>query len=337
VAESGEHFPGMLFRLVNGLSVVLGTVPGLGGRGVALAAGLAAAGLWRSERRFVQATIERVFHRLGRPLPRPIGSLLDRLFVHFALNLYEVLTLPHLPPAQLQQRVRFSGLQHLDAALAAGRGVILISPHLGNWEYLGSALARAGYPMNSFYLSQKENDLGAAIDHLRRFSGMALHDRDRGGVAARKALRRGEILGMVADQDGGNTGVYMDFLGHWVSMPAGPANWSLKTGARVLPVVALRDGLGSTFQARLYPALADETAPTLTDRVIARTQRLADWMESLILRFPEQYLWFYDRFKPRHIPHAARLRHRGCEMVHGSAVLGLIPGDDKGILVRGDE
>ena len=85
-------------------------------------------------------------------------------------------------------------------------------------------------------MAQKDGGIGEILDHFRTYSKIVLHDRDRGGVAALRALKKNEILGMIADQDGNKNGIYTDFLRHWVSVPAGPANWSLKTGADLLPL-----------------------------------------------------------------------------------------------------
>lgn len=297
-------------------------LPERAGRSLAAAAGLAAYQLWLPERRRIISTIDRVCMRLQRPAPPDLPALVKRNFIHFALNIYELMRFPAINKAELEKKVIFHGCEHLDQALATGRGIVFALPHIGNWEILGAAIAHRGYPLNSFYMAQKEDEIGGLLDHFRSYSGIRLHDRDRGGIKALKALRNGEILGMIADQDGSNQGVYLDFLGHFVSVPAGPANWSLKTGALVVPLYSLRRGLSNCFDAWFLPPFPEETASTHQQRVVARTQRFCDWMQELILTYPHQYLWFYDRFKPRHETWLTQGKLRDGQMFHGQAWYG---------------
>lgn len=300
-------------------------LPRLVSRGLALALGGGAARLWRGERRRLLDTLDRVYHRAGRPPPRPLPEIVDHLFVHFALVCEEVLRLPQVTAAELAARFHFTGVEHFEAALARGRGVILVVPHLGNWELLGAAIAHHGWPLHSFYLAQKERDIGAALDLLRRHSRIVLHDRDRGAREALRALKQGEVLGMIADQDGGNQAVYTEFCGHFVSVPAGPANWSLRTGAAVMPLFALRRGCSPHYDCRFLPPLPEPRATDPAGRVVERTLQLLRGMEGAILDHPEQYLWFYDRFKPRHHGWIARLKQAGVPMRAGGAVYGVLP------------
>lgn len=310
-------FPGLLSRLVDVVSGVACVVPEGIGRTAVVAIGWMASRAWCGERARIRETIGRVYHRLGRPLPRPIEPIIDRMFAHFALNVYELLRFPILKSGDLIDAFDLQGLEHLEAALARKRGVILAVPHLGNWELLGASIAHRGFPLHSFYLAQKEDEVGGLLDRFRVHSRIVLHDRDRGAVSALKALKKGELLGMIADQDGGNLGVYMDFLGHWVSMPAGIANWSLKTGAAVVPLFGLRKGLSRRYAAWFMPPLAEPAGADHAEKAVARTVDIARWFESVILDHPEQYLWFYDRFKPRHEAYVARMKCAGVAMRRG--------------------
>ncbi|HNX75377.1 MAG TPA: lysophospholipid acyltransferase family protein [Candidatus Rifleibacterium sp.] len=284
---------------------------------LASGAGVAAWLTARSERLRIEDCLDRVYFRLKRRPPAPIPFIVKQGFIHFALVACELLRFPQLSKEKLATLVTFNNIAALDEVVKQGRGGILALPHIGNWELLGAAIAHAGYSLNSFFLSQKEDEIGGLLDHFRSYSAIKLHDRDRGGVKALKALRAGELLGMIADQDGANNGVYLDFLGHWVSMPAGPANWSLKTGAALMPLFSLRQGHTFNYQAHFLAPVADEERGTYQERVIARTLRLTRWMENLILAHPHQYLWFYDRFKPRHEAWVTAEKTRNGQMWHG--------------------
>ncbi len=310
----------LLKKVVMGWSGILCHLPEKCSTHMAASAGLAAWIAWKSERRRIEDCVDRIYFRLNRVPPLPIKEIVRRSFVHFALVANELMLFPALDAATLREKMQLKDLHNLNNALARKKGVILALPHIGNWEILGTALVNAGYPLHSFYLAQKADAIGGLLDHFRSYSGIILYDRDRGGIKGLKALRQGEMLGMIADQDGANNGVYMNFLGHWVSMPAGPANWSLKTGAALVPLYSLRNNLKGSFVGRILPAMSEESdkpGESHAQRVIARTVRLARWMEDIILANPHQYLWFYDRFKPRHEAWITDEKIKNGQMLHG--------------------
>lgn len=302
------------------------TLPENIGRTWACMLGLLAS-IMPSQQKFrLQDDIDRVYHRFGKPIPHPISEILKRLFVHFTLNGYEMLRAPLFSSELLKEIISFEGWEHVEKALQGKNGLILVLPHLGNWEILGAAIAFRGLKVHSLVVGgQKNSELGSYINHLRSFSKIILHDREREGISIMRALKAGEIIAMIADQDGGERGIYGDFLKHWVSIPSGPANWSLRTGVPIIPVYCLRIGNSRHFRAKFWPPMRCEDGPTHEARMIARTKKIVTWMEEGILQNPHQYLWFYDRFKPRHEKHIAMLKRNGVSMAHGKMVLGSIP------------
>ncbi|MBQ3644748.1 MAG: lysophospholipid acyltransferase family protein [Candidatus Riflebacteria bacterium] len=285
---------------------------------LAVSIGLITWNTWKSERNRLEDCIDRVYYRLNRKPPFPVKLIVKKAFIHFALVASEILRYPAVNKEYWEKHFKLNGHENVKKALSNGKGVIMALPHIGNWEYFGGSIVNAGYTLNSFFLAQKEDEIGSLLDYFRGFSGITLHDRDRGGAKALKALRNNECLGMITDQDGNANGVYMDFLGHWVSMPAGPANWSIKTGAALLPVYSLRKGYTYDYDAFFLPAIDDCEGSTKEEKTISRTVKLAKWMEELILTYPHQYLWFYDRFKPRHEAWVTNEININGQMCHGS-------------------
>lgn len=290
-------------NLVMGCSKFALTVSPGTGRSFSAALGIAAYMLWKSERKRLADCIDRVYYRLNKKPTKDIDTIIKHCFLHFSLCIYELLKFPNL--SQIKNKVKLNNIQNLKDALSKNKGVILILPHIGNWEILGAAIADADYRINSFFLGQKDDHLGNLLDNFRNYSKVKLFERAKGPRKALKSLRNGEILGMLADQDGGNHGIYTNFLGHWVSIPPGPAVWSLKTNASVVPVICLRKGLSENFEANFFPALPDENSFSHAQNVVERTKKIVNWMQKIILDNPHQYLWFYDRFRPRHQKHLA--------------------------------
>lgn len=310
-------FNGKIKSALLTVSTIACKLPENAGRAFFAGFGILVSKLWIKERARLKDVISRVYFRANKTPPRDIDTIINKMFIHFGLNIYEMMRFPVINHKWLEDRVEFRGLENLEAALEHKNGVILALPHIGNWEVLGAAIAHRGYPLHSFFLAQKEDELGGILDYFRSFSKIILHDRDRGHIKALKALRKGDILGMIADQDGANKGVYMNFLGHWVSMPAGPANWSLRTKAPIVPLFSLRKGMSSHFIARFMPPIYPEKKASHCNDVISLTKTLSTWMEKLILDNPGQYLWFYDRFKPRHEGYISKNKKNAVKMVHG--------------------
>lgn len=300
------------------LSTAICKLPEKSAGALGLAIGLISWKLASKERERIENNIDRVYNRLQRPFPMPLNLIVKKNFIHFALVTIELLRYPILSPNDLDKRFKFFGYENIEKAEIKGKGAILALPHIGNWEYLGAALVNRGCKLHSFYLDQKNGSVGAVLDHFRKYSGIILHDRDRGGVKALKALKNNEMLGMITDQDGNSNGVYTDFLEHWVSMPAGPANWSLKTGAALIPLFALRRGFTFNYDAYILPEFDEESMLAKNERVMSRTVKLTKWMEDIILKYPHQYLWFYDRFKPRHEGYLMTNITPNEQMWHGS-------------------
>lgn len=305
-------------RVVKSLSYLLCKLPERESAVLATSIGLTVWTLWKSERERIEDSIDRVYNRLNRKPPFPIKLIVKKTFIHFSLVASELLRYPSINAEYIKSHFSLNGHENVKKALSKGKGVIMALPHIGNWEYFGASIVDAGYKLNSFFLAQKEDEIGSLLDHFRSYSGIILHDRDRGGVKALKALKNNECLGMITDQDGNANGVYLDFLGHWVSMPAGPANWSIKTGAALLPVYSLRRGYTYSYDAYFLPEIEDCIGKTKEEKTISRTVKLAKWMEELILTYPHQYLWFYDRFKPRHEAWTTNEINANGQMCHGT-------------------
>ncbi|MCK9456555.1 MAG: lysophospholipid acyltransferase family protein [Candidatus Riflebacteria bacterium] len=285
----------------------------------AASVGLAAYNLTITERNKIFDKIDRIYNRANTDLPMPLEQIVKRVYINFAMVLVELLRYPILTSEDLNKKFTFTGLENLNNSLSKNKGVILALPHLGNWEYLGAAIVNKGYKLNSFYLAQKDGGIGEILDHFRTYSKIVLHDRDRGGMAALRALKKNEILGMIADQDGNKNGIYTDFLRHWVSVPAGPANWSLKTGADLLPLYSLRKKMSFNYDAFFLKPFEEEKDAPLPEMAMSRTVKMCNWMEDLILRHPHQYLWFYDRFKARHEAWTTSELNSKEQMCHGTA------------------
>jgi len=190
--------------------------------------------------------VERHLQRLhGRRMgPLELRREVHRTFDSYARYWLESFRLPGMGPADLDAGIVVEGLEHLDAGLAAGNGVIMALPHLGGWDFGGAWLATRGYPVTVVVEPLDPPELFEWFAEFRQRLGLTVVPLgpDAGRTVLR-ALRRNEVVGLLCDRDIDGTGVAVDFFGERTTLPAGPVTLALRTGAVVLPT-AVGTGTG---------------------------------------------------------------------------------------------
>jgi KDO2-lipid IV(A) lauroyltransferase len=225
----------------------------------------------------------------GRELDRAVG----RAFTSYAEYWAESFRLPDITAEGLGRHMERSGLDHLDAGVASGQGVILAVPHLGSWDRGGAWLASVGYPLTVVVEPLEPPELFDWFAGLRRGIGMTVVPLGRGaGPAVLRTLRDGGIVALLSDRDLVGSGVEVEFFGERTTLPPGPATLALRTGAALLPAT-----MYSSERARhhvvIRPRLeVERTAGVVADDVSRITQALAHELEKLIRLAPEQWHLF---------------------------------------------
>lgn len=223
-----------------------------------------------------------------------IRAMAVRVFRHIGRNAVDAARLSRLTPENVDALVEARGMAYLQDAYEEGRGVIAVSGHLGNFELLGAYLALKGYPMTVVAAALYDPRLDALLWRNRRDSGLRVTPRDRATRAALQALRRGEVVGLLIDQDTRVHGVFVDFFGCPAYTPAGPAILASRTGAPVVPMAIQRQS-DDTHLITIRPPLP---APDRSDESVqAATRRYAAEIEAFIRQTPTQWVWMHDRWK----------------------------------------
>ena len=186
-----------------------------------------------------------------------------------------------------------SGWEGIEAARAAGKGVILLSPHIGCFEII-NLYSAARHPFTAMYKPPRQPTLDALMLRGRQRGQAKLVPTDLSGVRAQlAALKRHEAIGILPDQVAtGGDGVWAPFFGRPAYTPTLVASLQRKTGAAAFFVAAERLSWGRGYH--LHAISLDETLPG--DKSEAATL-LNQKMETIIRQFPAQYLWSYNRYK----------------------------------------
>ena len=227
--------------------------------------------------------------------PRRRREVRIKSVMNISKTMGELLKLRWMSEEQVREAISIEGSEHLDAALARGKGVIIVTAHFGNWEYAGALLAVLGYPMNAIARDATAPLARDLINEARRSKGVQVFGRWDARELLR-ALRRNECVAILPDQHADGPRAPMRFLGRTAGTATGPATFALRTGAAIVPVFAYR-GPDDHSRLRVFPPLETVWTGDREADVVATTQLINDIIGEQIRAHPEQWLWLHDRWK----------------------------------------
>jgi KDO2-lipid IV(A) lauroyltransferase len=186
----------------------------------------------------------------------------------------------------------------LDRALAAGRGLIAVTGHVGNWELLAAWASVMGYPVTVVGRRMDDLHFDSLILRFRAAAGVEVLTRDHPRFlgAVRDALRRNRIVAMLIDQDTRGAGIFVPFFGRLAHTPPGAAVVALRTGAPVVTAFIERRAGGGRL-VHITPVAVDRRRAA--GGVTELTARLTAAIEAQIRRAPEEWVWWHRRWRRR--------------------------------------
>lgn len=245
---------------------------------------------------------ERALLQIKERLGVPQGEaeqIIRRLFIKLGQTLLEVMYLPALTPATMEQYVEIENRHYLDAAVAEGKGVAVLTAHIGNWEWLGAGLAMYGFPVASIVKRQPNDQHTRILNEIRQKVGIEIFSRGTTElVAAAKALKKGRVLGFFSDQDAGPNGIFVEFLGKLASSPAGLATFARKFEVPVVPAFIVRrpEGGHRIIVGPAFRFVPGNDPATDCRNFVAYTTKI---IEQTIRSYPDEWLWFQKRWNTK--------------------------------------
>lgn len=216
-----------------------------------------------------------------------------KVFLNFGQYLVDFFLMYKVDHKFIQENVRVEHLEYLTEALQQGRGVILLTAHIGNWEMGAAVFAQMGHPLTVIALPHKERVVNDLFNRQRQAHGVTVV---APSVAVRRcvaALRKGRLIALLGDRDFGTFGEPMMFLGRKTSIPKGAAFFSYKTGALIVPafLVPQEDG---KYELSFYPAIAPNVSGDEKAEVLSLMERYTSIIEEKIRQDPSQWMMFRD-------------------------------------------
>ena len=218
--------------------------------------------------------------------------LIDGVFRSVARILVAVAKFPQIRRDNVGHWIRYEGLEHYLGAKKRGKGILVATAHLGNWELSAFAHALMTEPMGVLVRPLDNPKIDAWIERLRALSGNLVIGKANAARLVLSQLKRNGAVGMLIDQNTfPSEGVFVNFFGKPACATAGFARLAAHSGAAVIPGFAFWSETERRYVLRFYPEIP------VTGETQADTQTIHSFFEQVIREYPEQWLWIHRRWK----------------------------------------
>ena len=221
---------------------------------------------------------------------------MKKLYCNLSLSVMEFLILTKNPKVVSKWVTKVEGEEHLENLSKSGRGAVLLTAHMGNWELLAAWLACKGYPLVAGVRDPNDVHVSKLLACYRKALGVETIPKKSLLLKGAKLLKQGKFIGILADQDGGTDGIMVSFMGKVASTVGGPAALSLLTKAPVVPIVSYRIA-PYEHEILVLPPIEPLYELPREEAIGEMTIKFNDILEGFIRRSPEQWLWLHRRWR----------------------------------------
>ncbi len=227
-------------------------------------------------------------------------EILKRVYLHLGWQLVEFCRMARYTAENTHDWIRTEGLEHYLAAKARGKGVLILTGHLGAWELSAFYHSLVGHPMGMIIRNLDNRPLDEYVNGIRSMHGNFTISKDDFGRGLLKAVRSGKTVGILMDTNmTPPQGEFVKFFGIDACTGTGLAHLARQTGAAVLPGFMLWEPSERRYVLRFGPEVEiPHTADKAAD-ILEGTRRATAVIEAWIRRYPDQWLWIHRRWKTR--------------------------------------
>jgi lauroyl/myristoyl acyltransferase len=215
---------------------------------------------------------------------------------HFGIDVVEFARLPQMLN-RIDELVKVHGENNLEEAIGNGNGVILITAHIGNWEYAAAWLAQHGYQINTLGADQRDERITDLIKNIRISYGAKALGKSSDLKKMIQALSLNEIIAIPIDQDAKLSGVLSPFLGHPASTPTGVFKLAGRFGCAIVPAFCIRNSDKIKYDLFILPAMQGRNGSQYGKDLQQDVDDCNDVISEWIMKYPEQWLWLYPRWE----------------------------------------
>ncbi|WDP89419.1 MAG: lysophospholipid acyltransferase family protein [Desulfobacter sp.] len=285
-----------IYRLLMLLVMMLGRIPVWAADFCADLIGL----LWfRIDRRHRKITLDNLTRCFGDEMNQAqIEAMGKRVFKNIASILFEVAWAQKFSKEAFLSHFTIKGLEHVKQAHAKGRGVIVVTCHMGNFEMLIPAIDETGFRGYAVYRALDFSPLDRLIRSMRQRFGVTMIPIIGASDTINDVLKSGGVVGTLLDQNvDWYKGAFVEFFGRPACTNKGLAMLALRTKAPVIPMYTVRKS--REYLIEFLPEIQlVETNDNIKDLEI-NTQNYNDAIESMVKKYPDQYFWVHNRWKTK--------------------------------------
>ncbi len=247
----------------------------------------------RRHRMIVRKRIQRVF---GKGFPAE--ELTARFYRHLGRLALELPFVYRINSSNVREFFDTASVERFRAALEQGKGLIILTGHLGNWELTGASVSACNIPVHAVAKKQKPEFFHDILTRIRQRSGQRIVEKDGAFRKMVRLLRDNQVVAILMDHDVRSKGIFVPFLGIEASTLPTAAYLSLMSGAPIMVACAFRT---QNCRFRLHISEPLEWDPEFnSDRDVAIqtiVRKINDQLGSFIRKQPDQWLWLQNRWK----------------------------------------
>jgi len=226
--------------------------------------------------------------------------ILRGVYRHLGWQLGEFCQMPRYTRENTRALFRYEGLEHYLAAQQRGKGVLIVTGHLGAWELSSFWHSLMGHPMTMIIRRLDNVRVDRLVNNIRCLHGNRVVHKDDFARGLLVAMRQGDTVGILMDANmTPPQGVFVPFFGVPACTASGLARVALRTGAAVLPGFLVWEAAEKKYVLRFGPEIPLVSTEDDERDVTENTARFTAVIESFIRRYPDQWLWVHRRWKTR--------------------------------------
>jgi len=227
-----------------------------------------------------------------------ITEIAKQSFQNVGKTLIEFLRFPIYDSQQIKNMVRLEGEEYLKQAILNDNGVIIVTAHFGNWELIFHVLAGMTDKLSAVAQRFKNQGLDKLTNKYRIIHGGEMIEKKLAIKQVLLHLRKGFCIVILSDQDAGDNGIFVDFLGIPASTAKGAVAFAMRTGATILNVFDIRQSDGSHI-FKISEPMKIESSGDLQRDVREGVKKITQALEQMIYEYPSQWLWMHNRWKTK--------------------------------------
>ena len=225
-----------------------------------------------------------------------IRNIARKVFESLMQIPFEMTLIPRLQRKDMESLIKVEGLHHLDRAYRKGRGVLVLTGHIGNWELIPAVVSLLKYPISIVARPLNLKPLDIFVSKLRTWHEGKIIPKKFSMRTVLKSLQQGDLVGVLLDQNANRRdGVFVDYFGRPASTTKGFALLALKIKAPIVPVFLVRTN--KQYKIWSMPEVPLSESGDKTKDIEVNTQAYTRIIESVVRQYPEQWFWLHQRWR----------------------------------------